>query len=328
MRILIATPAYEDSFADNVGLTLQIMGHDVAYAIRAKHDSYYSFPRQVIRALKERLLGDRPTGEERRILKLARSFKPDVVLALTRGLHPELLHELGKICPGRRVLWWGDSPANSQRWGMLDSGWDVVFCKDAVAVAKLKLIGRNAHLLHEAMNPLWHKPIAVQSNDSIAVAGNSYAFRQAICLRLMQHGATVALYGSKPPVWADPAYRKAHTGRYVVRQEKSRVFGEALACLNTFQLAEGNSLNCRAFEIAGAAGLQLIEYRPAIEQCFEPGKELLAFSGFEELLDHIERAKRFPREMQAIRDAAAKRAVAEHTYRHRLERIFKMVGDL
>jgi spore maturation protein CgeB len=208
---------------------------------------------------------------------------------------------------------------------MLDPGWDVVYIKDAAAVAKLKLVGRNAHLLHEAMNPLWHKPVASQANDTIAVAGNSYAFRQAICLRLMENGINVALYGGHPPVWSDPIYRKAHTGKYIVREEKSRVFGEALACLNTFQLAEGNSLNCRAFEIAGAGGLQLIEYRPAIEQCFEPGKELLAFSTFEELMGHIERARKEPKAMQTIREAGARRALAEHTYEHRLKTILRQL---
>jgi spore maturation protein CgeB len=32
--------------------------------------------------------------------------------------------------------------------------------------------------------------------------------------------------------------------------------------------------------------------------------------------------------MKLIREAAAKRALAEHTYRHRLERIFERVNEL
>jgi spore maturation protein CgeB len=118
-----------------------------------------------------------------------------------------------------------------------------------------------------------------------------------------------------------------HTTKYIVREGKSRVFGEALACLNTFQLSEGNSLNCRAFEIAGAGGLQLIEFRPAIQACFEPGKEVLTFSTFEELLAHIERARRDPAAAKSIREAGARRALGEHTYRHRLERMFKLLDE-
>jgi len=54
----------------------------------------------------------------------------------------------------------------------------------------------------------------------------------------------------------------------------------------------------------------------------------LTFDTLDELVDHIERARRCPDEMKTIRQAGARRALAEHTYRHRLERIFTMVGEL
>ena len=326
MKILVCGRTFEDSFADNVVHALRVMGHEVVTLGHASHASYWSLPRYASRVLLDRLAGNKPTREERKVWKLARAFRPRLVLALTRGLHPEVLDALGTICRGRRILWWGDSPANNRRWGMLDPGWDAVYTKDAAAVDKLRLAGRNAHLLHEAMNPDWHKPVASRANDNIAVVGNSYAFRQAICVRLMDHHVPVAIYGPRPPIWSNPRYHEVHTGKYVVREEKSRVFGEALACLNTFQLAEVNSLNCRAFEIAGAGGLQLIEYRPAIEECFEPGKELLTFSTFEELMAHIDTARTNPIAVKTIRGAGARRALAEHTYEHRLKTILDRLG--
>ncbi len=197
--------------------------------------------------------------------------------------------------------------------------------KDPSAVNKLRIIGSNAHLLHEAMNPSWHRPLARQTNDCVAVAGNFYAYRQAVVLRLMTYGVRVSLFGSKPPIWAAASIKKHWTGRYITREEKSQVFGEALACLNTFALAEGNSLNCRAFEIAGAGGLQLMEARPIVSECFEPGTEVLTFTTFDELIALVQRCQRSPAEMQSIRAAAARRALAEHTYRHRLDRIFGYV---
>jgi spore maturation protein CgeB len=110
-----------------------------------------------------------------------------------------------------------------------------------------------------------------------------------------------------------------------MREEKSQVFGEGMACLNTFALAEGNSLNCRAFEIAGAGGLQLLEARPIVTECFEPGKEVLTFTSFEELVAHIDRCRRHPEEARSIRAAAARRALEEHTYRHRIDRLLDHV---
>ncbi|MHB1543536.1 MAG: glycosyltransferase family protein [Gammaproteobacteria bacterium] len=169
------------------------------------------------------------------------------------------------------------------------------------------------------MNPKWHRPLSTQQTDRLVVAGNCYGFRQALVKRLLDDGVGIDLYGGTPPAWALPEIAAQHKRHYILREEKSRIFGEGLACLNSFQYAEGDSLNCRAFEIAGAGGLQLIEYRPAISQCFEPGKEVMVFRTYDELLDLIGQARKDPAGMHRIREAGARRALAEHTYRHRLE---------
>jgi spore maturation protein CgeB len=318
VRILIPAYGFDDCFVDNVQKTLVEMGHDVRTLGHVPYRKYWSLPRYATRVAREMMSGDKPDRVGQKIIKLTRDFKPDVILSVTGLLHPLVLEELGRFARGRRVLWWGDPPANSQKWGILDPGWDWIYVKDRAAEKKLRLVGRNAHLLHEAMNPRWHKPVAGQKNGSVVIAGNYYAFRQAIILRLMSDGIDFQLYGSRPPRWAHPKIKQLHTGKYVTGEEKSRVFGEATACLNTFSLAEGDSLNCRAFEIAGAGGLQIIEYRSAIEECFEPGKELLTFQTYDELLHCISRARTYPGEMVAIREAGAKRALSHHTYQHRL----------
>lgn len=319
MRILIPAFGFEDCFVDNVEKTLVEMGHEVRTLGYMSQKKYWALPRYATRVAREMIIGDKPDRVGLKIIKLAREFRPEVILSVTGLLHPVVLEELGKFARGRRVLWWGDPPANSQKWGILDSGWDWIYVKDRAAANKLQLVGRNAHLLHEAMNPKWHKPVAVQRNGSVVVAGNYYAFRQAIILKLMGDGVSFELYGARPPRWSHPEIKRMHTGKYVTGEEKSRVFGEGLACLNTFSLAEGNSLNCRAFEVAGAGGLQIIEYRPAIEECFEPGKELLTFQTYEDLLCQLERARGNRNEVRLIREAGARRALAEHTYRHRLQ---------
>jgi spore maturation protein CgeB len=323
MKIFIPTQYYNDSFADNVRMTLESMGHNVRMLGQVDPSRRWSIFIRFHRRLNEFIPRKGPSQEESHFLEVAKEYKPDVFLCLTQSVHPEILLELRKYCKGRRVLWWGDCPANSREWGILDQEWDFVYLKDRSAVGKLRLVGRNVYLMHEAMNPAWHKPLAQQNNHEMVVAGSCYAYRQAIVLRLMGDGVGIQLYGQPPPRWADPRIVRCHTGRYVVCEDKSRVFGEGMACLNTFSLNEGNSLNCRAFEIAGAGGLQMIEARPAISECFDPGKDLLVFETYEELLGHIDRARRYPAEMQVIRDSGVKRALAEHTYRHRLDVILK-----
>lgn len=323
MRVLVAGYAYEDSFADNVQCALRQMGHEVRTLGDVSVSRHYSTLRRYGRALRGRTLRVGAPAGERRLLKIASAFRPHLVLALTREYTPGALRTLRKSCHPTLVSWWADTPANVNRWGFIEREWDLVFLKDAAAVRKARIVRADVYHLQEAMNPTWHRPLGSSgTGDDLVVAGNCYPFRQSLVARLLADGHPVSLYGAAPPAWALPSIRAAHSGRYIFREEKSRIFGEGLAVLNSFSLSEGDSLNCRAFEIAGAAGLQMLEHRPAVDECFEPGRELLCFETYEELQDLIMRAKRWPAEMRKVREAGARRAHAHHTYRHRLDVIF------
>jgi spore maturation protein CgeB len=321
MRILIPCLRTPDNFTDNVAHTLEKMGHTVLTLPAPE------LPRPLARLqgryedLMRRARRDHVPASERTALALARETRPELVLSLTTQLTSETLRDFRRLGVRQRVVWWGDCPGNMQQMGLYDDEWDALFVKDADFARKLRRAGLNGHLLHEAHNPSWHRPIASVANDRVVVAGNLYGHRQFLLRRLLERGVRVELYGPPAPRWVDPIVASIHTNRYVVRDDKSRAFSEGLACLNSMSEREGNSLNCRAFEIAGAGGLQIMEYRPMIEACFEPGKELLVFDSLPELLEHIERARRAPVEVQKIREAGARRAQAEHTYRHRLATI-------
>jgi spore maturation protein CgeB len=327
-KVLIAGPSGQDSFADNIAVTLQAMGVEVVLENPARTRYYHSRLSAIANEFLYKARRHHIRLDEHWLIEAAKKNRPELFLAPTQIIAEETLWAMKRAGVRACVAWWGDSPANMQRMGLLTDQWDLIFIKDRDCVQKFRRIGLNAYLLHEAMNPLWHKPMAQQANEDVVVAGNFYEYRQVLVRRLLAKGVSVQLYGGRLPRWVHPEIKRLHTGRYIVREEKSKVFGEGLACLNSTQIIEGNSLNCRAFEIAGAGGLHLMEYRPIISDCFEPGKEVLTFDSLDELFAHIERAKRFPNEMKLIREAAVKRALAEHTYRHRLERIFAMASEL
>jgi spore maturation protein CgeB len=324
---------YPDSFTDNVADALRDLGHEVVtqpLITGSRHTGS-----GVIR--KARILWDlardrmRKTGTpnpiEQWLLKTVRERRPTVLLALTQSIQDSVLHELKSLGVTHRLSWWGDTPANIHRLDLMSDHWDAIFIKDRQAVTKLRILGLNAHYLHEAMLPKWHRPVATQANDSLVIAGNFYGPRQFLTRRLVRDGHAVSLYGNLPfSNWSYPEVVANFTGKYVVKEEKSRVFGEGLACLNSNALSEFDSLNCRAFEIAGAAGLQLIEDKPCIAECFEPGREILPYRTYEQLVEYLARAKVDRAAMQAIRDAAARRAKAEHTFTHRLKAIGDAVG--
>lgn len=326
MKVLIPNFVTPDSFTENVSHTLRLLGHEVLTLQQLADNSLMMRFHWRKDGYLRRLVRDYVSREDEIVIEMARKHRPDMVLSLTKAVAPPALRELRKAGVKHLVAWWGDAPANMPQMGLLTDEWDCIFLKDPDAVRKFRRVGLNTHLLFEAMNPTWHRPLASVSNDDVVVVGNFYAFRQFLVRRIIDAGYSVGLYSGAHARWVDPEIVKRHSGRTVFREDKSRVFGEGLACLNSMHIVEGNSLNCRAFEVAGAAGLQLIEYRPIIETAFEPGKEILVFDSMPELFGYIDRAKQDRAWADSIRAAGHKRALAEHTYAHRLKELFRVSG--
>lgn len=325
MKFIIPNQAGPDTFDDNVTHALRAMGHEVLTPSAKLTRSSNSLI-ELARAASAKAFPERWTAAERWSVAAAREHKPDVVLCLTLALRQEVLEAIKRAGAGVAIAWWGDTPANMRGMGLLAPGWDLIFLKDAAGVAKFRAVGLNAELLHEAMNPTWHKRSFSVVGGEVVVAGNYYGYRQYLVGQLIGAGAPMALYGPPPPRWSAPAVKAAHRGRYIVRDEKSLRFGEGLACLNSSDLSEGNSLNCRAFEIAGACGLQLIEDKTAVEDCFVPGVEVLTWRTIDDILFYLERARAEPLWAMGVREAGHRRANAHHTYVHRLGHILRRAG--
>jgi spore maturation protein CgeB len=320
MKILVPNYTLADSFTENVSFTLEKMGHEVINMGGISSKKAYSKFGRVITDLKQKAF-PQYTDQEKFILKTIQSIKIDLLLSLTQSLNDEVLHE----CKKKGIItisWWGDTAANMQKMGLFSNYWDFVYIKDAYAAKKLKSLNVPAEQLFEAMNPHWHKPIFQQENNEVVIAGSFYDYRQFLTRKLINSKVEVGLYGPPLPSWCDPKIKKIHKKKYVVKEEKAKVFGQGLAVLNSTAMSEFDSLNCRAFEIAGCGGLHIMENRSSISACFEPGKELLTYDSYEELLSHIEFAKKYPNEMRKIRANASNRAFSDHTYENRLNYIF------
>lgn len=325
MRIIIPNYRAPDSFTDNVADTLLDMGHDVVTMPLPARGTGSQSGRFLL-DVSQRLFPNTWTEQERWLIKTAREFMPDAVLAITQPLKEDVLIEAKRIRPGlRTVAWWGDPPANLRGMSLLTNGWDFIFAKDATLVRKLRWLNLEAHLLHEAMNPKWHHPIPGSQSGTVVVVGAYYGFRQALVTRLGELGIPVELFGFKPPNWSGKFVLESHTNRYVIKDEKSQIFCNASVNLNSMTLGEGNSLNCRAFEICGAGGFQLIENKPIVETCFEPGREVVCFDTVDDITDALARVEREPDWWRSVKESGQKRALAEHTYKHRLTDILRFI---
>lgn len=326
MRIIIPNYSLDDNFTNNVAYTLVKMGHEVLTVPKPTQLLSHRMM-HLMQIVYDKLMPMRLMPQEKWLKSVHRSFRPDLVLALTQELDEELLLEL-KAKGAATVSWWGDTPANMRKKGLLVKNWDLVLIKDKYAAFKLTTLGINARFLPEAMNPDWHVKCYEKVGTNLCFAGNVYNYRHFLIRSLIEHGITdIALYGDKPPRWASPEVKAVYKNKFIVKEEKSKVFGESFACINSTAMSEGNSLNCRAFEIAGAAGLQIMEYRSAIEDCFEPEKEIVTYSSLPELLEKIDKYKKDWLLAEKVRLAGHQRALAEHTYKHRLDYILQTVTN-
>lgn len=322
MRFII--PSYElaDNFTDNVAYTLRAMGHDV---LTAPVPTTRMDPKlmHVMQLAYEKFFPKSLSPQEKWLIRAHRDFRPDAMIALTHSVEEETLLHLQRSGV-RTIAWWGDAPSQMRRHGLLCKGWDFIYMKDRFAVRKLRSLDLNAHFLPEAMNPAWHRWQTGGEQDDIVIAGNAYDYRHYLIRRLLEEGCgPVRLYGYRPSRWAHPDVKAVSQCRYIVREEKAEIFSRASACINSTSMTEYDSLNCRAFEIAGSGGLQFMEYRESIGDCFEPGKEIVTFDNVRELVEKIDFFRRNRAEAYAVREAGHRRAISEHTYRHRLDRIIR-----
>jgi spore maturation protein CgeB len=328
MKIFVTGPDAVDSFAHNVSHTLRVMGHEVRTDSALAFEMQQSAWRRGLDEVLQRVSRRRRLRRDARALRIVQEFKPQLTLMCTMTFEPETVERIRRSTGGKVVCWYADSPANLRRDHVVSGEYDAVFAKDIDLVNALgEMLGLEAHHLPEACNPDWHRPTTDRSGNAVVVAGTSYGYRNAVVQQLIDARATVRVYGPAPPLWVSARVRAAHTGVFLDHESKSPVFGEALACLSSFALSEGrNAVNCRIFETCACGGLLLSEARPAIEQYFEPGREYLTYSSLGECLEHLRRLETDDVEAREMRARAARRAHAEHTYRHRLERLLSTIG--
>jgi spore maturation protein CgeB len=84
-------------------------------------------------------------------------------------------------------------------------------------------------------------------------------------------------------------------------------------------------VNTRAFELAASAACQLVDDKEELGHLFTPGQEALVYRDLEELRRHLAYHLAHPDEARDIGERARKRALAEHTLRHRIEEMLAIL---
>jgi spore maturation protein CgeB len=318
---LIGTPG-PDRFQDNIADALRQMGHRVTEL----GDALVARGGRVATRTADLVFTAMPGVERRyqhRAVRSALEHECDAVISTAGGLSPDAVSGLRDN--GVPVaLWFPDSVANMFRQRMLLAPYNALFFKDPLLVRRLRdTLNLPVWYLPEACNPHRHRPVGEPaSRPTIVVVGSTYPSRLLLVRRLLDAGIPMTIYGAPTPRWAAHLLPPGlHRGRYLVGEDKARVFRGAAGVLNNLHPAEMHGVNCRLFEAAGSGAAVLCERRPVLDELFDTEREVVPFSTFDELLEQAKALIADPSLTRDVGDAASKRAHAEHTYELRLETI-------
>jgi spore maturation protein CgeB len=325
-KILVVGDMFPDSFAHNVVVTLINMGYEVkTAALNPVTNTDVAY----MRILGTYLTRIFPLVESHFMAALARvatDFQPDLVISTKSGLTPSVVERIKNETNARVVCWFTDSVANMDRQYMLAAGYDILFAKEPYMVDLFKnKLGKRTVLLPEACNPLWHKRSDLSNDErafygcDINVTGNMYYYRALVLEQLMEY--EIKIWGPAYPRWLESPTRALFKKKYIVKEEKAKAFQAAKINLNLLHPTEIYGINCRAFEIAGCGGFQLIDLKDGLDEYFEPDKEVVTFRTLKELKDKIAYYLVHEDERGQIALRSYERAHREHTYEQRLGKL-------
>lgn len=271
------------------------------------------------------------TPAERRLVKAARAFQPDLILVLLGNYTaPETIHRVREATGAPAVCWCQDHLGSMGRQYIIGSKYDFVFAKDQTMVDLFQRYTslKQVHYLPEACNPAVHRRVTPTDEElarfacDVTTAANVYFFRAEILESLSD--LNLRIWGNVPKFNKGPV-RSFCTGRPVFMRDKAACFNSAKIVINSLHPMESGGLNARAFEVAGCGGFQLITHSDAVARHFEPGKEIETFRDLHELRSKVRYYLAHDEERCAIAEAGRLRAHREHTYTNRLRQILNIV---
>jgi spore maturation protein CgeB len=270
---------------------------------------------------------------EPRLLRSVQEFEPDLILVtLGNQLSPKTIQRLRSATKASIVCWCQDQMTTIGRQFLLGAEYDAVFVKDRYMQDLFSRMIKSTPFFYlpEACNPRVHRSVDLTRDDQgvfgceVMIAGTLYYYRQEILRQLGQFD--LKIWGLRPD-WLLYRLAKQFASKAVFADDKARAVAGARICLNTLHYGEVNGLNCRAFEIAGCGGFQIITAVPALSEHFDVGSEIVGFNSTDQLVELIRHYLDHPELAAQIARRGQLRAHSEHTFEHRLKDILRITLD-
>ena len=343
LRILVVSPLAGGShpMAAHCARALGQLGHAVRLLDLAPFaggmESLACFtPRRAARGAVEqaymRFLG---TG----VLAAIEAEKPDLVLALAQApLDAAVLAEIGRRGV-LRAFWFVEDHRVLTYWQNVIGEYDYFFAIQQGAFledAARRSAARVAYLPCAA-DPAVHRPLELTAAERaelgapVGLVGAGYRNRRIAFRPLLDLG--LKIWGTE---WGGAGQVEAavqRDGARISTEDTVRIFNATRVNLNLHSSTyvdgvepRGDFVNPRTFELAAAGAFQLVDRRELLPPLLRPHAEVATFTDAAELHERVRHYLAHPDERAFLAAEGRARVLAEHTYRHRMQRLLETVA--
>jgi spore maturation protein CgeB len=298
---------------------------------RATADVRLGARRGALRAALSRVLGE--------LLLTRFGFDPpDLVFALAQApLDGETLAALGRRGIVR-AFWFCEDAYVLPYWKELCSAYDVFFhLQPDVLAEPLRSVGVRGAPLPLGFDPSVHRPLALDLAEqqrygcSLSFVGGGYHNRRQFLPGLADLG--LRLYGTAWPAVSPFREMSPEFNVWQSEEASNRIFNASKINLNLHSSPwvdgvnpAGDYVNPRTYELAGARAFQLVDRRRELPQFFAVDREVATFRDLAECRRKIAYYLAHEDERREIAEQSQRRALAAHTYRHRMAEAIERIG--
>jgi spore maturation protein CgeB len=193
---------------------------------------------------------------------------------------------------------------------------DLCWTSTEDALKKYCVEGALPIYLPEGANPEIHKPYDLKKTIDISFVGQCYGNRPETIRKLNDCGIRVEAFGNG---WPNGPLSTEEMVKIYSRSKINLGFGGVEGHKKTY------CLKGRDFEIPMSGGLYLTERHPELERFYELDEEIVAYRDFFDLVEKIQHLLSNPEKAEVIRNNGRQRALNEHTWEIRFEKIFNLM---
>ncbi|MCS6897314.1 MAG: glycosyltransferase [Nitrospira sp.] len=342
VHVAVVGPIYGGSLpiARYAAAALESLGHRVTWIDHSVHRASYDRLNSY-RDVRHRLTMQGRFAELLSLDTMTRLAEepPDLVLAIAQApLTAGVLEHLRKK-KFSTVMWFVENYRHLTYWQQLASSYDYWFviqgndCQEAFRRAG----ARHVQYLPVAVDPQVHAPCLLTEAEraefgaDVSFVGAGYRNRRALLPRWLSNEWTFKLWGNEWEGASELESVLQRGGARIDTETCRKVFNASAINLNLHSYA-GPSLdpladfvNPRTFELAGCGAFQLTDERSLLPDLFAE-QEVVRFRSPEDVPRLIRTWLPDHEGRRAVAAAARQRALAQHTYRHRMETLLTAIG--